>query len=119
MTGNSPSKKLLGDLWSINVFIGDNFINKFTKDKSMCRKFYMFDSVSIFINKYNILSSTEKQYVILMIIFFIGQLVQPKTRPLCRVNIWTEFDNYAWMTTTALTHQFTDENKLLFSDPNN
>lgn len=69
MTGNSPSKKLLGDLWSINVFIGDNFINKFTKDKSMYRKFYLFDSIIIFIDKYNILS-IKKQYVIPLNFFY-------------------------------------------------
>jgi hypothetical protein len=83
----------------------------------MYKKFCMFHSLSIFIDKFNILF-TKKQYVIPLIIFFVGQLVQLRTRPLNRVNSQIGFDNYARMTTTALTHQSTDKDKLLFSYPN-
>jgi hypothetical protein len=37
MTGNSPSKKLLGDLWFVGLFISNNFIDEFIKSESMYR----------------------------------------------------------------------------------
>jgi hypothetical protein len=76
MNGNTMWKKLLADLWFVGLFICNNFIDEFTKNKSMCKKFYLFYFISIFIDKYNILSiEKQKQYVIPLMIFFL--LVNP------------------------------------------
>jgi hypothetical protein len=63
MDRNNLSKKILvGDLWFVNEFVGNNLIDGFTDGESMPNCFYSLHYVNIFIDEYNI-SPTEKPYV--------------------------------------------------------